>query len=344
MRVRGQRSGASACKRSLAIIQAQILLAFSLLAPVEASAGRMPEPRASISEARPSQIISSEVDLVMLPVSVTDRHGHPVPGLTKEDFRIYEDGHPQAISVFSPKDIPVSVGLVVDNSRSMASDKAEVREAASDFLNSSNPEDQVFVVNFSDDASLGMPAGEPFTSDIGTLKESLFRGVVPGRTALYDAVKLALQHLSHGTADKKALVIVSDGGDNASRATFAQVLAAARHGNAIIYAIGIVGEFSSDVNPGLLRRLAKATGGQAFFPDSAKQVPKICREIARELRQQYMLGYTPTNKDYNGRFRTVRVTVHAPGLSGLRARTRTGYYATAAPSGASAATSKTGPP
>ncbi|MGB7283022.1 MAG: VWA domain-containing protein [Candidatus Acidiferrum sp.] len=302
----------------------------------------MSKPRAWSPALESGQVISSEVELVVLPVSVTNRHGHSVSGLPKEDFRVYEDGRPQEISLFGRSDVPVTVGLVLDNSRSMWTDRPEVTEAATDFLNSSNADDQVFVVNFSDDATLGMPAGVPFTSNIGTLRESLFRGMEPGRTALYDGVKLGLEHLAGGTTDKKALVIISDGGDNASRATFAQILGLARHGNAIIYAIGILGESSSDVNPKLLTRLTKATGGQAFFPRTAKEVPKICDEIAQELRQQYTLGYTPTNRAQNGSFRTVRVTVDAPNLSGLTVRTRTGYYATAARNSPSAPVATSG--
>jgi Ca-activated chloride channel homolog len=315
---------------SLANSQARMLLVFSLFVAMTGSPAPLPNPGHLVFDGEANQIISTEVDLVVLPVNVTDRYGRPVAGLMKEDFRIYEDGHPQKIEVFGHDDVPLTVGLVLDNSRSMVPARGEVTAAATDFLHYSNPEDQLFVVNFSDEARLGMPANVPFTSDVRLLRDAVFQGVEPGRTALYDAIELALKHLAQGTRDKKALVLISDGGDNASRQKFPQILDLARKSNAIIYAIGIINESSSDVNPGLLRKLAQATGGQAFSPSSAREVPKICKEIARELRQQYTLGYAPTNRAHDGSFRAVRVTVHAPEHENFIVRTRTGYFATAA--------------
>jgi Ca-activated chloride channel homolog len=328
----------------LANSRARVLLGFSLFVGMTGSPAPLPNPGHLVFDGEANQIISTEVDLVVLPVNVTDRHGRPVADLTKEDFRIYEDGHPQKIEVFGHDDVPLTVGLVLDNSRSMVPARGEVTAAATDFLHYSNPEDQLFVVNFSDEARLGMPANVPFTSDVRTLRDAVFRGVAPGRTALYDAIEIALKHLAEGTRDKKALVLISDGGDNASRQKFPQILHLARKGNAIIYAIGIVNESSSDVNPGLLRKLVQATGGQALFPSSVMAVPKICEKIAQELRHQYTLGYSPTNSAHDGSFRATRVTVHSPERGDLVVRTRAGYFATAAPPVPSASSATAGPP
>jgi Ca-activated chloride channel homolog len=294
-------------------------------------------PRLATDENQNPPVLRSEVDLVVLPVSVTEK-GSFVPGLTKEDFQVYEDGQPQTITMFDHRDVPVTVGLVLDSSGSMSRNRDEVVKAATDFLDASNPDDQIFVANFNERVSLGLPPSVPFTSDVAQLKAAVLRGPSAGLTALYDATDLALKHLAFGTNDKKALVVISDGGDDASHESFRRVLASAQHSNGIIYTIGIISEAQSDVNPGVLRKLAKATGGEAFFPQSAKDLPAICQEIARGLREQYTIAYVPQNKAHDGSYRTVRVTVHAPGKRGLVVRTRAGYFA---PSGAAIGSTET---
>jgi Ca-activated chloride channel homolog len=273
------------------------------------------------------QVLRSEVDLVVLPVTVTDHQGQFVSGLTEGDFRIYENGHLQSISLFDHSDVPVTVGLVVDSSGSMRPNRSEVAEAARDFLTSSNPQDEIFVVNFNERVSLGLPPSVPFTSNATQLEAAVLQGPSTGMTALYDATVFALKHLALGTNDKKALIIISDGGDNSSYEDFRQVLAAAQHGNAILYAIGILNEAEADVNPGVLRKLAKATGGEAYFPKSAEDLPGICQQIARDLREQYTIAYVPTDKNHDGTYRAIRVSVHAPGKRALVVRTRAGYFA-----------------
>jgi Ca-activated chloride channel family protein len=321
-----------------------MLLALSLLPAPTGAYAPLPCSGRSPFEVVETQAISREVDLVVLPVNVTDHHGCQVEGLKKEDFQVYEDGHPQEITVFGHDDVPLTAGLVLDNSSSMAPGRYELITAATDFLHHSNREDQLFVVNFSDEARLGMPADMPFTSNVLTLKEAVFRGVPPGRTAMYDALALGLNHLAEGNRNKKALVLISDGGDNASRETFPQILDLAQKENAIIYTIGIVSESSTDVKPAVLRKLARATGGQAFFPSSIKEVPETCEKIAKELRQQYTLGYSPTNSARDGSFRTIRVTVHSPEHGDLVVRTRTGYFATGGRSDSSASSAASGLP
>ena len=277
------------------------------------------------------QIFHSETDLVVLPITVTDHKGKAVSGLSEQDFRVYENGRLQTISSFDHNDVPVTVGLVLDSSGSMRPRRPEVALAAEDFLNSSNPQDQVFVINFNEMVSLGLPPSMPFTSNVAELKAAVLKGPFSGLTALYDATWLALKHLSLGTNPRKALVIVSDGGDDASHEEFRDVLTLARHSNAIIYTVGIVSRGENDVNPGLLRKLAKATGGTAYFAKTPADLPDICQQIARDLRQQYTIAYIPSDKLRDGKYRAIRISVHAPGKGSLVARTRTGYFAPSGP-------------
>ena len=301
---------------------ASLLLLFSF--PLAFGASRFP----IIAPANwPMQVIRSEADLVVLPVTVTDRKGNFVSGLEQNDFQVYEDGHPQPISFFNHTDIPVTVGLVVDCSGSMLPNRGEVVQAAKDFLTSSNPQDQVFVVNFNEKISLGLPPDVPFTNNVAQLEKAVLNGPRTGLTALYDAIALGLKHLAFGTANRKALVIISDGGDNASIEKFHQVENLAQHNNAIIYAIGILSDIESDVNPGVLRKVAKSTGGEAYSPSSAQELPAISQQIAHDLREMYTIAYVPTNKAHDGTYRKIRVLAHAPGHNGLVIRTRTGYFA-----------------
>lgn len=275
--------------------------------------------------------IRKEVDVVVLPVSVTGRHGAFVSGLTKSNFQVYENGHLQKISMFQHEDIPSTVGLVLDCSGSMGPNRSKVVAAADDFLKSSNPEDQIFVVNFNENVSLGLPPGVPFTSNQSALDAAVLRGAYSGRTALYDAVLVALNHLQLGNRSKKALILFSDGGDNESRHDFREVRAAARRTGALIYCIGIIDKQSANTNPKLLKKLAKDTGGKAYFPSDVSQLPEICHQIAEDLRQQYTLTYSPTDDRHDGTYRKIRVKVKAHGHGKLHVRTRAGYYAPSPP-------------
>jgi VWFA-related protein len=287
------------------------------------SAGSRP-----VSSSQPSGAdeykISVSVGLVLLPVTVTDRTGAFVPGLRRQDFRIYEAGRLQQITFFEPEDVPVTVGLVVDNSGSMAAKRAAVMTASLAFVGSSNPQDQMFVVNFNQKVSLGLPKSVPFTNDLQQLRGALSKNPAAGNTALYDAIAAGLQHLTIGTGVKKALIVVTDGGDNASRVRFQHLLKTAESSNAIIYTIGILDPRYSDVNPGVLRQLSKVTGGRAYFPGSATEVLTVCEQISHDLRQQYTMGYIPTDRT-PGMFRTLHVTAQAAGKGKLHVRTRAGY-------------------
>jgi len=241
--------------------------------------------------------ISVDVGLVVLPVIVTDRAGKVVPGLGEGSFQVFEDGRPQHITLFQTEDVPIAAGLVIDNSGSMRAKRTEVLAAAEEFARSSNSQDQMFVVTFNQTISLGLPHGVPFTSNVQDLLAAVSRTPAYGKTALYDGLAAALQHLSKGTRTRRALVLISDGGDNASRLSFRQLLRQAETSNAEIYTVGVFDpNFEGEDSSGL-RKLAKVTGGQAYFPESVSEIPGICRQIALNLRQQYTIGYHPVDSN-----------------------------------------------
>jgi Ca-activated chloride channel family protein len=274
--------------------------------------------------------ISVNVDVVLLHATAQDRKGALVSGLGKGDFQIYEDGVLQPIKYFSHEDVPVTVGLVVDNSGSMSSKRADVIAAGLAFARSSNPQDQMFVVNFNEKVSFGLPENVAFTDQEPQLEVALSKLTPDGETALYDAVMTALDHLKKGNRDKKVLIVISDGGDNASKHKLAEIMASAGQPDAIIYTIGIFDEQDGDRNPSVLKQLAKDTGGEAFLPQSSKEVVPICERIAHDIRNQYTLAYVPTNRKRDGAYRVIQVKATAPGNRHLSVRTRTGYFAPSA--------------
>jgi VWFA-related protein len=274
-------------------------------------------------------------NLVLLSATVVDHHNALVSGLVKNDFQIYENHVLQSIKNFSHEDIPVTVGLVIDNSASMGPKRADVIDAALTFARSSNPQDQMFVVNFNEHISYGLPADTPFTDQRDRLQRALFAIHTIGETALYDAIASSLDHLKQGKCDKKILIVISDGGDNSSKHSLAQVIAMAKTSDAIIYTIGIFDEQDGDQNPSALKRFAKETGGEAFFPKSSNEIASICDGIARDIRNQYTLAYVPTISKQDSGYRTVDVKVNSSGHGRLSARTRTGYSVPLLPSPAS---------
>jgi Ca-activated chloride channel family protein len=280
--------------------------------------------------------LKSTVDLVALHVTVTDKKGGLITTLNKNNFEIYENKVRQDISLFSRADIPVSAGLVIDNSGSMREKRAQVNAAAMTFVKTSNPQDEMFVVNFSDEYYLDTP-GE-FTNSQKAMEEAMSRINTHGSTALYDALVGSLNHLKKGHRDKRVLLLVTDGWDDASRLTFPDAIRAAQKSDAAIYAIGV---FSQDDrqhekrmvrhSTKVLKELAEATGGRAYFPVDLSQVTPICEYVAREIRSQYTIGYYPTNMAQDGTFRTVDVKVIPPkGIGKLDVLTRAGYYAPSA--------------
>jgi VWFA-related protein len=272
----------------------------------------------------PDYVIRSDVRLVLLDVSVKDRDGGLVVGLSKDDFRVDENGARQNITVFANNDVPVTVGILVDESRSMAPKRAEVLTAATTFIEKSNPKDEIFVLNFNDTVKRGLPRHMLFSDNIKQLRAALSRGIPEGRTALNDAVVEGLQQLSQGRRDKKTLIVISDGGDNASVHSRREMLDMVERSLATIYTIGLFNDGDKDQDPGILRKLARMSGGQAYFPDSAEEMTGVCQGIAKEIRTRYTVGYPPP-PDKGRLERRIRVRVSAPGRAGLIARTRPSY-------------------
>jgi Ca-activated chloride channel family protein len=271
--------------------------------------------------------IRSEVRLVLLDVSVRDAAGGFVSGLTKDNFKISEDGRPQEISQFANQDIPVTLGIVVDESGSMRPKRPEAITAALTFLDASNPQDEVFVINFNERVWHGLPPTVLFSDDIKLLRSALWSTPPEGRTALYDAIFAGLHQLDMGRRDKKTLVLISDGGDNVSTHTRKEVEHKMNESLATVYTIGIFDPDDPDRNPELLRRMASVSGGVAYFPQTLDEMVPVCKQIAKDIRTRYTIGYIP----HEGKpgLRHIKVDVSAPDHGKLIARTRKQYTYTA---------------
>jgi Ca-activated chloride channel family protein len=262
--------------------------------------------------------------LVLLDVSVQDAQGGFITGLSRDNFKVYENGKPQQISEFSNADIPVTTGLVVDESGSMRPKRSEVIAAALAFIQASNAQDEIFVVNFNEKARRGLPDGMAFSDDVPTLRAALWKGTPEGRTALYDAVELALGQLAEGHRDKKTLVVISDGGDNVSTHGLPRVMHDVLTSISTVYTVGIFDADDPEKNPGVLRQLARVTGGAAYFPQKLEETIPICKQIAKDIRTRYTIGYIPSLS--NGKAeRRIRVTAFSDRGAKLMVRTRTSY-------------------
>ena len=301
-----------------------------LLIALMAYAGQQAPPERQDHDAG-SFRISVDVSLVVLHATVTDGEGGLVSDLGEQDFKVSEDGLPQRIRLFRNEDVPVTVGLVIDHSTTMRPKLADVTAAARTFVLSSNQEDEMFVVNFNEIASLGLPGTAHFTNSAADLETAIARVPPQGMTALYDAVAKGLAVLQAGTRDKKVLIVLSDGGDNASARSLSQVMKLAQRSDAVIYTVGLFDDEDPDRNPGVLKHLAASTGGQAFFPEKLNDVVAICERIARDIRHQYTIGYVPSNPARDDSYRTVRVLARVEGHGRLSVRTRSGYIAGGAP-------------
>lgn len=267
--------------------------------------------------------ISTTSRLVLLDVSVKDSAGGFVAGLTKDNFKITEEGKPQPITQFADSDIPVTIGLIIDESGSMRPKRPEVITAALAFIQASNPQDEMFVLNFNETVRHGLPDTMMFSDNVKQLRAALSSGVPEGRTALYDAITAGLKQLEQGRKDKKTLVVVSDGGDNISKATLKDVVKQVEESVATVYTIGVFDQDDPDRNPGVLKRLAEISGGQAYFPEKLAGIVPICRGIAKEIRTRYTIGYIPTSE--GKRVRHIKIAATAPDRGKLIARTRTLY-------------------
>ncbi|HLH16702.1 MAG TPA: VWA domain-containing protein [Bryobacteraceae bacterium] len=263
-------------------------------------------------------------DLVLLNVSVFDSSGQLLKGLAQDEFTVRENNVRQEISYFRQEDVPVSLGLIVDNSGSMKNKRDRVISAVLAMLHASNTQDEVSAIYFNETPELV----QDFTSDLDVLERSV-RNVRPqGGTAMRDAVLLGIDHMkAHAARDKRVLVVITDGEDNASMASRAALTEAARRNNVTIYAIGLLGEeqpSSAAMAREDLEELTQATGGRAWFPGSTRAIAAVTPEIAHEIRNQYIIGYKPLDLTKDGKFRTITVDVNVPGAS---VRTRPGYFA-----------------
>lgn len=288
---------------------------------VPANQGEAPQ-----SEQNGVYVFKKQVEEVVLHATVVDEHQRLVTNLDRSAFTVFEDGRPQQITSFRHEDIPVALGIVIDNSGSMRDKRSAVNQAAINLVKASNPKDEVFIVNFNDEYYLD----QDYTADLGKLQEALERIEARGGTALYDAVVASAEHLKKSALlEKKVLLVVTDGEDNSSRESLEQAIRriAAQNGPTV-YTIGILGSDSHEKRAKrALSEIAEQTGGVAFFPRDLSEVDSITRTVARDIRNQYTIGYKPTNPQSRGGYRTVRVEARARGYGKLQVRTRSGYYA-----------------
>ncbi|MGA2723912.1 MAG: VWA domain-containing protein [Bryobacteraceae bacterium] len=275
-------------------------------------------------------VFRADTRLVVLPTTVVDKNGHLVTTLPREAFTVLENGVQQQIKQFKREDVPVSMGLIIDNSGSMREKRAKVEAAALALVKASNPEDEVFIVNFNDEAFLDNPHGKDFTSDIKEMEDALTRIDSRGGTAMRDAIRMSIDHVKEKAhKDKKVLVVVTDGNDNSSVVSLEDLVKAAQQSEVLIYAVGLLSDEErreAKRAQKALEALAEATGGETFFPRDVSEVERIATQVAHDIRNQYTIAYTPLNQAMDGSFRQIKVTVKAAGNPTVRARS--GYYAT----------------
>lgn len=292
------------------------------------------EPRAKPApsgEQRPRASIRVDSTLVLIPVTVTDPLNRFVTGLDKEHFQVFEDKEEQQLLQFSSEDAPLSIGVVFDASGSMGDKLVKSRQAVAQFFRTANPEDEAFLVTFNDRAELA----QPLTHDLSEIQSRLSFTQSKGKTALLDAIYLALHQMKKAQNPRKALLVISDGGDNNSRYTESEIKNLVREADVQIYAIGIYEPMGSRMRtaeelagPGLLTDVAEQTGGRQYAIDNLNDLPDVAAKIGIELRNQYVLGYSPANQERDGKYRKVQVKLVQPrGLPSLRAHWRMGYYA-----------------
>jgi Ca-activated chloride channel family protein len=299
-------------------------LGFLLLAGI---AGLM---QAQAPPASPDQndvpLYRADARLVLLHASVVDKNGKLITNIPQSAFKIMEDGVEQPIRLFRREDVPVSMGIIVDNSGSMTSKRTRVAAAAMELVKQSNPEDEVFIVNFNDDTHFD----QPLTNNVKKMEAALARMEARGGTAMRDALSKSISYVKkNGKKDKKVLVVITDGNDNSSDATLEQVLRQAQNSDVLIYAIGLLNEEEAREARSAkkaLKSLVDASGGLDYYPKSTSDVLEITPRVAHEIRNQYILGYTSSNQVLDGTFRTIKVTV--TGFGRPTVRTRNGYYAT----------------
>ncbi len=287
--------------------------------------------RAAPPLAGPNVNLRIDKNLVLVPVTVSDSANRLVTGLDKDNFRIFDDKIEQIITQFAMDDEPLAVGLVFDVSGSMGSKLRRSRQAAAEFLRAANPEDEFFLVTFNDRPKLAVP----LTSDGSEIQNRLAFTSSKGSTALMDAIYLALSEVKRSNKARKALLVISDGGDNSSRYTEGELKSLVKESDVLIYGIGIFEPYGSRAHspeelagPSLLSEIAEQTGGREFAVDDVREIPDVAAKIGLELRNRYIIGFSPANQQRDGRYHQVRVQLVAPrGLPKLHAHWRLGYYA-----------------
>jgi Ca-activated chloride channel homolog len=296
-----------------------VSLALLLAAGISPLAGQEQEPSAPT-------VFRTQADLVVLHVNVFDGKSDAVPQLPQSAFQVFEEGRPQQITFFSAADVPVAAGLVVDNSSSMLTRRKMVLAGSQAFVTSSHPEDELFTVVFNERVRMGLQNPVEFTQSQEQIQASLLRYPPGGQTALYDAVIQALDHLQRATHQKRTLIVLSDGDDNASSHSEADMLHRARRSDALVYTISTADFGHQKGNNGVLKRLAQRTGGVAYFPTSEDQIVRVFTEVAENIRRGYSIGYVPSERGQDGEYRRVKVTVRVPGRT-LTVQARDGYTA-----------------
>jgi Ca-activated chloride channel family protein len=272
-------------------------------------------------------VFRAHADLVVVHAMVEDGRGRAVANLTREHFLVYEDNRPQTLTMFSAVDAPATIGLLIDNSTSMASKRERVIAAAVEFASLSHPEDEVFVLTFNEHVRVAWPLQVLNENSLSTLRTTLGDQVAArGQTALYDAVLNGLDRLAGGTHPRQVLVLVSDGGDNASRRGANDMMRAVESSNAMLYAVSMRDPVDPG-NHGLLRRVTERSGGEVFSAENVDEVPDALAHIARDIRATYTLGFVPSNQSRDGKRRELRVVARQPGGPTLRVRARSGYMA-----------------
>jgi VWFA-related protein len=268
----------------------------------------------------------TDARLVVLHASVVDKRGKLITNLDQNAFKVFENGQQQQVKIFRREDVPVSLGIIIDDSGSMSSKRSRVEAAALALVRESNPQDEVFIVNFNDDAFLDVP----FTNDIHKMEQGLARIDSRGGTAMRDAISMSLDYIRHeARKDKKVLMVITDGNDNASNISLEKVVAHSNQSDVLVYAIGLFSEEEkreASKARRALNELTSATGGLAFYPKELSDVQSLAVEIAHDIRSQYTIAYRPNIQALDGSYRQIKVTVDAPGRPVVR--TRSGYYAT----------------
>lgn len=282
--------------------------------------------------AQEDPVFRSDTRLVVLHATVVDSKGKIVTDLPKSAFKVYENNVEQPVKIFRREDVPISLGVIVDNSGSMRLRRNKVESAALQMVKASNRLDEVFIVNFNDDAFLDVD----FTGDIKKMEEGLTRIDARGGTAMYDAISMSIDHLkAKAKRDKKVLMLITDGADTASKTSLEKLISQAHTTDAVIHSIALLNDEiprESKKARRALETIAKATGGLCFFPKTLEEVDALALEVAKDIRNQYVIGYSPLVQELDGTFRTIRVAANGPNKPMVR--TRSGYYAGSPKAGA----------